>query len=208
MANQNLEQNVLSDDTVALEAPETQVTTPPAKPKRKRAPKAQVTTPTTEDTVVEPTPVKATKAKSDKPKSAPRPKGLTLGQKVALATGTVAIALMALSVTHLTESIALLTGSHWALAGLLAIGIDAGMLCAEAAMLLSQDKEARRWATGYVWVSGAASMLLNAYAFALHAPQGMAWAAVMLGVLIPGLVLVLGKVGGKLWLEATKAPKA
>lgn len=191
------------DDTTAMDAALASTPEALAKPKRKRQPKAPVPV---ADLVPAPdqAPGAKPRAKTTKPKAAPRPRGLDLRRKAALAAGAVATAIMALSVTHLTESIALLTGSHWALAGLLALGIDAGMLCAEAALLLSADREARRWATGYVWVTAGASALLNAYAFALHAPAGMAWAAVTLGVLIPGLVLALGKVGGKLWLEGGK----
>lgn len=188
------QETAVLDDRTSLDA-----ATPPAAPAKRKRAKAAVAdaVPTVAEAPAKP------RAKG-KPKATPRPKGLTLKQRAALATGAVAVALMALSVTHLTESIGLLTGSHWALAGLLAVGIDAGMLCAEAALLLTRDREVRLWATGYVWVAAAASCLLNAYAFALHAPEGMGWAAVGLGVLIPGLVLVLGKVGGKLWLEEAK----
>ena len=42
---------------------------------------------------------------------------------------------LSLSVAHCTESVGLLTGSHWALSGLLAVGIDAGMVVSELAEL-------------------------------------------------------------------------
>ena len=42
-------------------------------------------------------------------------------------------------------------------------------------------------------------VLLNAYAFGLHAAPGMTWAAWLLGAVIPGLVYALGRVAGHLW---------
>lgn len=126
---------------------------------------------------------------------------LSYRRKAALVTGSVAVGLLVLSVSHLTEAIGSLTGSHWFLSMLLAMGIDAGMLCAEGACLLSEDNEVRAWAGGYVITTVLASMALNAYAFSSHAPVGMEWAAMGLGVLIPGLILALGKFGGKLWLR-------
>src|SRR5678816_397579 len=82
-------------------------------------------------------------------KSAPLPtptSGLSVQRRAAIATGSVAVGLLVLSVSHLTEAITSLTGSPWFLSMLLAIGIDAGMLCAEAALLLSNDSEVKHWA--------------------------------------------------------------
>lgn len=131
-------------------------------------------------------------------KARPAPGGAR--RSVAVAAFAVAVALLTLSITHLTESISVLTGTYWLLAALLAVGVDAGMLAAEAAVLTSSDTGTQRWALSYVVAATVASMGLNAYAFATHAPAGCAWAAIALGILIPGLVLVLGKVGGQLWL--------
>src|SRR5260370_30012668 len=46
---------------------------------------------------------------------------------LAVGVGSVGVGVLGLSVVHCTESIELLTGSHWALAGVLAVGIDAGL---------------------------------------------------------------------------------
>ena len=111
--------------------------------------------------------------------------------------------MLGLSVAHCTESIRLLTGSHWALSGLLAVGIDAGMVVSELAELASFGTKAgprvRPWACGYTVAAVLLSVLLNAYAFGLHAAPGMLWAAWTLGAVIPGLVYALGRVAGHFW---------
>ena len=53
-----------------------------------------------------------------------------------------------------------------------------------------------RWCLLYVTVSAVLSMALNAWAGSRHAPEGLQWAAVVLGAVIPLLVLLLGKVAG------------
>lgn len=121
-------------------------------------------------------------------------------RKLALVVGAVGTGVLGLSVTHCTEAISLLTGSHWAMAGLLAVGIDAGMVAAECAERAGKGLvDVKHWARGYVVVAIGLSMLLNAYAFGLHAADGMVWAAWTLGAVIPGLVYALARVAGGLW---------
>jgi hypothetical protein len=124
-------------------------------------------------------------------------------RRLAGAVGAVGVGFLGLSVAHCTESIGLLTGSHWALSGLLAVGIDAGMVASELAELASHGTKAgesvRPWARGYTIAAVLLSVLLNAYAFGLHAAPGMTWAAWLLGAVIPGLVYALGRVAGHLW---------
>lgn len=126
-------------------------------------------------------------------------------KRLAVAVGAVGTGLLGLSVVHCTESIGLLTGSHWGLAGLLAVGIDAGMVAAELAELAAHGTKAQAtvgvWARGYIVAAILLSVLLNAYAFGLHAAGGMVWAAWLLGAVIPGLVYCLGRVAGGLWLS-------
>jgi hypothetical protein len=140
--------------------------------------------------------------------SAPRPrpgqrKSMRHARRLACAVGAVGVGVLGLSVAHCTESIGLLTGSHWALSGLLAVGIDAGMVVSELAELASHGTKAgervRPWACGYTVAAVLLSVLLNAYAFGLHAAPGMVWAAWILGACIPGLVYALGRVAGHLW---------
>jgi hypothetical protein len=125
---------------------------------------------------------------------------------LAVGVGSVGVGVLGLSVVHCTESIELLTGSHWALAGLLAVGIDAGMVASELAEVASHGTcsqgKVRPWALGYTAAAVLLSVLLNAYAFGLHAQGGMVWAAWLLGAVIPGLVYALGRVSGHLWLSA------
>jgi hypothetical protein len=104
-------------------------------------------------------------------------KGMKHARRLACAVGAVGVGVLGLSVAHCTESIGLLTGSHWALSALLAIGIDAGMVASELAELASHGTTAgervRPWACGYTIAAVLLSILLNAYAFGLHAAPGM-----------------------------------
>jgi hypothetical protein len=122
---------------------------------------------------------------------------------LACLVGGVGVGVLGLSVAHCTESIGLLTGSHWLLSGLLAVGIDAGMVASELAELVSHgttaEKSVKPWAIGYTVAAILLSILLNSYAFGLHAADGMQWAAWLLGAVIPGLVYALGRVAGHLW---------
>jgi hypothetical protein len=77
------------------------------------------------------------------------------------------------------------------------------MVVSELAELASHGTKAgervRPWARGYTVAAVLLSVLLNAYAFGLHAAPGMTWAAWLLGAVIPGLVYALGRVAGHLW---------
>ena len=94
-------------------------------------------------------------ARKPRPASKPRPSRASMkhARRLAGAVGAVGVGVLGLSVAHCTESIRLLTGSHWALSGLLAVGIDAGMVVSELAELASFGTKAgprvRPWACGY-----------------------------------------------------------
>jgi hypothetical protein len=143
----------------------------------------------------------ARKPQAKKPKRSR--KAMKHARRLACAVGSVGVGVLGLSVVHCTESIGLLTGSHWALSGLLAVGIDAGMVVSELAELASHGTRAGErvapWARGYTIAAVLLSVLLNAYAFGLHAAPSMIWAAWLLGAVIPGLVYALGRVAGHLW---------
>src|SRR6516165_1447093 len=127
-------------------------------------------------------------------------KGMKHARRLACTVGAVGVGVLGLSVAHCTESIGLLTGSHWALSSLLAVGIDAGMVASELASHGTKAEErVRPWAMGYTIAAVLLSILLNAYAFGLHAAPGMTWAAWLLGAVIPGLAYALGRVAGHLW---------
>jgi hypothetical protein len=59
----------------------------------------------------------------------------------AVAIGLIATVVLALSVVHCSESIALLTGSPLPLAVAMAVGIDAGMIACEVAATISGPKK-------------------------------------------------------------------
>ena len=130
-------------------------------------------------------------------------KAMPFAKRLAYVCGGVATGVLALSVVHCTQAIAELTGSHWLLASLLAIGIDAGMVASEVAEVASHGTSAEqtvgRWARGYTVAAIVLSMALNAYAFAAHNSGPLAYAAAGLGVIIPGLVYGLGRVAAHLW---------
>src|SRR4051794_16040732 len=140
-----------------------------------------------------------------KPERKPRSSRRTMraAKRLAAVCGSVATGVLALSVVHCTQAIASLTGSHWCLACLLAIGIDAGMVVSEVAEVASHGTSAeatvRPWARGYTVAAVLLSMGLNAYAFAGHATGALVFAAVALGIIIPGLVYGLGRVAAHLW---------
>lgn len=57
-------------------------------------------------------------------------------RRLAAVSGTVAACVLALSVLHVAAALGALTGSHWLLAGLLAVGIDCGLVSSEATAIL------------------------------------------------------------------------
>jgi hypothetical protein len=109
------------------------------------------------------------------------------------------------TLTHCAEGNQRLTGSPWWMAALLACGIDAGMCACEWALLCAHDSKAagevRLWGTGYAVASVGLSILLNCYAFSLHAPEHWVWRAMVLGIFTPSGVFAISRVAGKLRLS-------
>ena len=138
-----------------------------------------------------------------KPRHSARRSAMRAAKRLAAVCGSVATGVLALSVVHCTQAIASLTGSHWVLAALLAVGIDAGMVASEVAEVASHGTSAEqtvgRWARGYTLAAIVLSMLLNGYAFGQHASGALTIAAAALGVIIPALVYGLGRVAAHLW---------
>jgi hypothetical protein len=147
--------------------------------------------------------VKRPAVKSKAATRRPNRKAVKHARRLAGAVGAVGVGVLSLSVTHCTESIMALTGSHWTLCALLAIGIDAGMVASELAELAAHNTKAsqsvRPWARGYTIAAVLLSVLLNGYAFGMHARSGMLWASWLLGTFVPCSVYALGRVAGYLW---------
>jgi hypothetical protein len=143
----------------------------------------------------------ARKAKGERKPRSSSHRTMRAAKRLAAVCGSVATGVLALSVVHCTQAIAGLTGSHWLLAALLAVGIDAGMVASEVAEVASHGTSAeatvRPWARGYTVAAVVLSMGLNAYAFSGHAAGPLVYAAA-LGVIIPGLVYGLGRVAAHL----------
>jgi hypothetical protein len=137
-----------------------------------------------------------------KPRGGSR-KGMRAAKRLAAVCGSVATGVLALSVVHCTQAISSLTGSHWLLSALLAIGIDAGMVVSEVGEVASHGTSAEgtvgRWARGYTLAAIVLSMLLNGFAFGQHATGAVTYAAAALGLIIPALVYGLGRVAAHLW---------
>jgi hypothetical protein len=145
----------------------------------------------------------ARKPKAERKPRASSRRTMRAAKRLAAVCGSVATGVLLLSVVHCTTAIAALTDSHWLLAALLAVGIDAGMVASEVAEVASHGTSAeatvRPWARGYTAAAVALSMGLNAYAFSQHAAGALLYAAASLGVIIPGLVYGLGRVAAHLW---------
>ncbi len=121
----------------------------------------------------------------------------TARQRIAIAVGSVGCFVLLLSVWHCTEALTTLTGSPVALAALLAIGIDCGMVACEMATIIGTG-EAKKWGERYIVLAVALSMVLNSLASGMHAER-FEWLAYGVGAIIPVLVFILGKVAGLLW---------
>jgi hypothetical protein len=86
------------------------------------------------------------------------------------------------------------------LAGLLAVGIDAGMVVSEmAAVVTEQGKESHRWAERYIRLAVGLSVLLNAAAAASHATGWMMAVAIPVGGAVPVFVYIAGRTAGSLY---------
>lgn len=143
------------------------------------------------------------KAKTKQPKRTTKKKGLAAKQRVAILLGSVAAGLVFLSVYHLTCGIATLTGSPLALAVLLAIGIDLGLVASEVCEMIADDPKVQRWSKVYMAMATVLSMLLNSYEFAAHAPDHWFGKALSVGfgLVLPVMIYVLARQAGGLWAK-------
>jgi hypothetical protein len=126
---------------------------------------------------------------------------LTGTQRVSLCVGGLGCFVLLLSVWHCTEALQSLTGSPFALAVLLAIGVDLGMVACEVGSIIGQGK-AKVWSNRYIGLAVLLSSILNSFASGKHAENETIWLAYVVGALIPVLVFILAKVSSHLWTES------
>jgi hypothetical protein len=120
---------------------------------------------------------------------------------VAAASLTVTVVLLALSLVHLSTGIELITHCHRWEAMALALGVDAAMVCCEAALLVSGGKVLaviKRWASATIVCTVVASAGLNSLAFAQTAEGWWLYAAIAAGCAVPALIFSLTKVAAGL----------
>jgi hypothetical protein len=119
-----------------------------------------------------------------------------------MAIGGVALILMILSVCHLATGIQAVTHSALWEATALAIGIDAGFVAVELALLVVGERVRRQimpFAKPTVYITLCGSALLNSYSFAGQADSyPMAAAGVAFGLAVPGLVYLFTQISGRL----------
>jgi hypothetical protein len=95
----------------------------------------------------------------------------------------------------------MVTGSEMIQAWAMAIGIEAGYVSLELAMLLAPEHLRARVARfAYPAIVGtlSGSAVLNAMSFTVHAEGANTYLAIMLGVAIPALVYALSRTGAVL----------
>ena len=120
---------------------------------------------------------------------------------VAVASLFVTSVLLGLSLVHLSTGIEVITHCHRWEAVALALGVDAAMVCCEAALLVSGVPSLRaikRWAHGTILCTILASACLNSLAFSQTAEGAWIFAAIAAGCAVPGLVYALTRISAGL----------
>lgn len=131
-------------------------------------------------------------------------------KSAAIAAAIVGGSMLALSLTHLTHGLSLITGDHVVLSFLLALGIDMGMVAFKVASVVASGRpvweEIRAYNTTGLIACLTISGLLNVLSYVQGKDVGsFEWLlSVALGVFIPGSVYCLSQVAAKLWLNGAK----
>lgn len=162
------------------------------------------------------TSVRPTRAPARKPvataavRPSPSPR-LRRQHLAAIGTAAVTIVLVALSLTHLTHGIGLVTGADFWERGAMAVGIDLGFVALEMSQLCAATEAVRRSVARYaapaIVATLAISAGLNALAFASQAPAGSfaMFAAAGLGVLVPAMIYALSRITFALATQGARA---
>lgn len=122
-------------------------------------------------------------------------------QAAGYAVWSVTLVLTALSLTHLSDGIALITGAPCWECWAEAVAIDCGFVAMELSLILAVDKVRKhivRWASPTITLLMAGSAALNACAFWAGSTGWMQYPAIVFGVAIPALIYALMKVGTKM----------
>lgn len=136
-------------------------------------------------------------------------KRLSRQRLAAVGLGGVAVALTALSLSHLAHGVQMVTGSLAWEAWAMAVGIDLGFVALELGQIAvtteTLRKQVARYSKPAIIGTLAGSAVMNAFAFAAPASGWcMTSAAIVLGVAIPALVYCLTRIGACLYIDGSK----
>jgi hypothetical protein len=125
----------------------------------------------------------------------------------AMATGTIAGIITALSLTHLAHGIQIVTHAPEWEAWAMAIGIDLGFIALEMALLCTPSDTTRqsvsRYANPAIIGTLATSAAMNAFTFSANLEGFLKIApAIVLGLAIPAMIYALTRITATLWLDA------
>ncbi len=125
-----------------------------------------------------------------------------------MAVGSVAVTLTALSLSHLSDGIRIVTHCQEWEGWSMAVGIDAGFISLELAMILAATDCVRRaigsYANSAIVGTLLASAVMNAFAFSTGVEGLMLSASITLGLAIPAMIYCLTKVAARLWLACDR----
>jgi hypothetical protein len=140
--------------------------------------------------------VGAHKRRQPQPQPTRRPK-FGPEQWAALGCASVAVVLLGLSLAHLSHGISMITHAAMWESVALAIGVDAGLVAAEAAQLVAgaaASRAIKRWAAAVITGTVAWSGLLNAAAFGANAEGLMLYVSCAFGAAIPMMIFALCRI--------------
>ena len=128
----------------------------------------------------------------------------------AIFAAVVIATLMLLSLTHLAEGIARTTGVGFYRAFAMAVGIDMGLIAAEAIRVITATtalfERVKTHSSVIVWVTVILSMFLNALAFCerVDADSHHIALGIVFGIVLPLLVYLLTRIGAVLWVAGRR----
>lgn len=126
----------------------------------------------------------------------------------ATAIGAIGLVLTALSLSHLSHGVTIVTGVPAWEAWAMAIGIDLSFVALECAQLTAATETVRkavaRYARPSIIGTLAGSAAMNAFAFGHGATGWWIVPAVTLGLAIPALIYVLTRIAVAMWINCQR----